>query len=108
MDLVIIFASDGLPKSAILKQTFLRWCFYVILFTILLTYNFSLDCGLDVHTIMEMEGEGGNTIKEGLDAATKIITIGILNSTFPRMGDGPTRMRRNVTRHEHGSQLRQY
>lgn len=70
----------------------------MIPFTVSLTYDFSLDCGLDAQAIME--GEGGNTVKEGLEAATTTITIDILNSTFPRVEEEPTRMRRNVRRRQ--------
>lgn len=55
------------------------------------TYELNNDCGLNGEAIMN--GEGTN-LKEGLIAATTTVSIDILNQTFPRVEDEPTRDRR--------------
>jgi len=60
-----------------------------------ITYDLSNDCGLNAEAIMNEEG---NTLKEGLVAATTDITVGILNATFPRVDDDSEPQRRNNVR----------
>mmetsp|Transcript_30925 Transcript_30925/g.57273 ORF Transcript_30925/g.57273 Transcript_30925/m.57273 type:complete len:216 (+) Transcript_30925:1268-1915(+) len=60
-----------------------------------ITYDLSNDCGLNAEAIMNEEG---NTLKEGLVAATTDITVGILNMTFPRVEDDSEPQRRKNVR----------
>lgn len=60
-----------------------------------ITYDLSNDCGLKAEAIMNEEG---NTLKEGLVAATTTITVGILNTTFPRVDSNNEPQRRNNVR----------
>ncbi|KAL9184563.1 hypothetical protein ACHAXT_012533 [Thalassiosira profunda] len=57
------------------------------------TYDISNNCGWDAEAVMNPVD--GNTLKEGLIEATRTVTIGILNETYPRADDEFVR-RRNV------------
>eukprot|EP00956_Cyclotella_meneghiniana_P042154 scaffold248382_cov77-Cyclotella_meneghiniana.AAC.1 len=64
----------------------------VNLLPIFLSYGISSNCGITAIDVLEANE---NTIMEGLTAATEVLVVDILNSTFPR-DDGSITMRKKI------------